>query len=238
MILGAEIAMLLLGIVALTTGKMTLTKQKVVRGLLARFLGIIMLMPLPLALFLGTLLATVAYGQRVDTDGFRWTVTGIEAASVIVCIIAVYVIGMPNASDKEAGRSSKDGFGKSVDEIGTAEAFPTSEARGQEQIRASLPSPGPLPPGSITTISEAVPANPVEEIRPASPPQGQPPVAAPGNALVWWLVGGTVFAVMGLFLVGLLAIGTLAYWAKSSAPDSSQDQFQPQDQFQQLRDAA
>ena len=48
MILGAEIAMLVLGFMTLATGKMSLGKQRVVGSPLARQLGFVLLLPIPL----------------------------------------------------------------------------------------------------------------------------------------------------------------------------------------------
>src|SRR5438552_1663107 len=49
MILGMEIGMIIFGIVTLTTGKLTLSKSKVVTGSLARHLGFLLLAPVPVA---------------------------------------------------------------------------------------------------------------------------------------------------------------------------------------------
>jgi hypothetical protein len=65
MILGAEIGMLIVGIMALVQGRLPLTKTREVRGLPARLLAIVALLPLPLSFVGGLLLgiATVAQGE-------------------------------------------------------------------------------------------------------------------------------------------------------------------------------
>ena len=53
MILGIEIALIVVGILALARGRMTLSKTKVVVGAPARLLGLLALTPLPLAFMIG-----------------------------------------------------------------------------------------------------------------------------------------------------------------------------------------
>jgi hypothetical protein len=57
MILGAEIGMLVAGLYSLFTGKFQLSKERIVRGGRARLAGLILLIPLPLALALGAMAA-------------------------------------------------------------------------------------------------------------------------------------------------------------------------------------
>src|SRR5262245_47678776 len=74
MILGAEIALLVMGLYALFAGKLTLTKQKVVRGTPARLLGILCLLPIPLSLLVGIVLGVglAVQGQTVTENSVRW----------------------------------------------------------------------------------------------------------------------------------------------------------------------
>jgi hypothetical protein len=103
MILGIEIALLILGIYALATGKLTLSKNKVVQGTPARLLGIIGLVPLPLAFLAGVAYGATqaAQGKDVTSDSVRWTLTGIEAGIVVVCLIALFAIGFAIAKPPE-----------------------------------------------------------------------------------------------------------------------------------------
>ena len=95
MILGAEIGLLIMGIYALATGKLTLTKRRVVRGTRARLLAIIALLPIPITVLLGMILGIIFIGQGRSVSGseFRWMATGIEAGVVVLCVIALYAIG-------------------------------------------------------------------------------------------------------------------------------------------------
>src|SRR5215217_4150589 len=107
MILGIEIALIILGLMALIRGKFQLSKSKVVVGLPARLLGVLALTPLPVAvLVLGVYTVT-----QVDPNDpravERWgeenklTLMLIEAGVVIgitilLLVLAAY-LGVPAA---------------------------------------------------------------------------------------------------------------------------------------------
>ena len=95
MILGAEIGMLVIGIMALIQGKLVLSKTRVVRGTPARLLGAVALLPLPLSLMAGILIGIlwVAQGKSPTDATFKGIATGIEAACVLFCLALVYGIG-------------------------------------------------------------------------------------------------------------------------------------------------
>src|SRR5438477_6757840 len=103
MILGAEIGMIVMGIMALVKGQMVLTKKKIVYGTPARFLAIITFLPLPTSLVIAATVATisVAKGQNVTQESFKWTGAGIEAAVVVFYIILLYAIGLRLAAPSE-----------------------------------------------------------------------------------------------------------------------------------------
>jgi hypothetical protein len=105
MILGLEIAMLIMGIIAIRTEKLTFSKTKVVTGPLARLLGYVLVAPLPLAfLLLAAIdLQYAANGKVVPGDSkYMWMKIGIEAMIVIGCGLAVCAIGLSNATDPNA----------------------------------------------------------------------------------------------------------------------------------------
>lgn len=104
MILGAEIGLLVFGVIALATGKLTLSKTRVVRGWAARLLGVIALLPLPLSFMIGITYGVVlaAQGRDVTADSVRWTMTGIEAGVLVLCAAAIYAIGWRLAGPAEA----------------------------------------------------------------------------------------------------------------------------------------
>jgi hypothetical protein len=90
MILGMEIGLAIFGLIALVKGKMTVSKNKVVVGVPARLLGLLALIPLPAAL-LFVLLYVASQGGQINDDD-KWTVTGIEAGTVILIAILVFAI--------------------------------------------------------------------------------------------------------------------------------------------------
>jgi hypothetical protein len=127
MILGAEIAMLVLGIMALATGRLTLAKTKVVTGPLAKNLAMLLLAPFPLAwVFKGFYdLSYATHGKLVPDPtkdrSYFWTVTAIEGAVVIACLAAVYVIGWAGASDPTAPALGAASDGDSTDKPPSAD---------------------------------------------------------------------------------------------------------------------
>lgn len=95
MVTGAEIGMLIVGIMALASGKLKLGKDRVVYGTAARLLGGVALLPLPLAVvlitFVGMLFAL--QGGNLHSASFRVIAGVIEFFSVLICIGAIYGIG-------------------------------------------------------------------------------------------------------------------------------------------------
>lgn len=90
-----EIGMLVMGILALVRGKIGLTPNRYVYGLPARIIGVILMLPLPLAfgggLILGIILA--AQGKPVDPKNLEST-AAIMAISILVAVgLAVVIIG-------------------------------------------------------------------------------------------------------------------------------------------------
>jgi hypothetical protein len=106
MIMGAEIAMLVLGFVALVTGKMRLGKGKVVTGPLARYLGMVLLLPVPATLLIKSMvdLSYATKGQLAPDASIDslWMLAGIEGLLVAACMAAVYAIGWDKAIDPNA----------------------------------------------------------------------------------------------------------------------------------------
>ena len=102
MILGIEIAMIVVGILAIVRGKMTVTGNKVVIGTPARLLRALALTPLPAAFM--AILAYVAINAPADPERFaqdkKWTIIGIEAAIVIGIAVLVFGIGAAIGIDR------------------------------------------------------------------------------------------------------------------------------------------
>jgi hypothetical protein len=101
MILGAEIAMIVLGLMAIVTGKMTLSKTKVVFGTPARILGVVAMLPMPLAFITAVPVAIVMglQGRAVMTNSAKLTFTLIELGIVVACMVIIYAVGGKYAED-------------------------------------------------------------------------------------------------------------------------------------------
>jgi hypothetical protein len=84
-----EIAMLVIGIMALVTGKLTFSQNKVVRGATARIAGAILMIPLPLMFGIGLIIGLQAglQGQQVDQQKLQSQLTPIEIGVTITCLI-------------------------------------------------------------------------------------------------------------------------------------------------------
>jgi hypothetical protein len=96
MIIGAEVAMLVIGLYALIMGKLPTNKKAkhVVRDWPARIIGVICLLPIPLALLVSMAVAAlfVAQGRQVTPESFFWVGTAIEGSIVVACVVAVGVL--------------------------------------------------------------------------------------------------------------------------------------------------
>ena len=106
MILGAEIALVILGIYALVKGKLTLTKTRVVYGTHARLLAIIAFLPMPLSLVVGVIFGIIlaASGRDATATSVRLTMVGIEVGVLVLCVAALYGLGWQLAKPPEAGK--------------------------------------------------------------------------------------------------------------------------------------
>lgn len=97
MILGAEIGLLIVGLLALFRGKLSVGKGRELLGTRARILGAACLMPLPLSFILG-----LAFGIYLGLSGvdpstiqtkYQWHFVGIEAAVVVGTVIVLSLMG-------------------------------------------------------------------------------------------------------------------------------------------------
>ncbi len=131
MILGVEIAMLILGFVALRTGKLTLTSTRVVRGAAARALGVLCLMPIP-PLLRGRLFHRCRDHQRPEElrpQTLLLVHGGAEGGMAVLCIVLIYAIGWPLTSPERPKPELDPEFdfapteAKSLPGVGTAPAL-------------------------------------------------------------------------------------------------------------------
>ncbi len=97
MILGAEIGMFIMGVIALVKGKLTLTKNKVVEGTAARLLAIVLMMPIPVAFTVGLIWGIAINvgnaGGGIQQPGFG-SLVAMELGIVVVCAAIVYGVGL------------------------------------------------------------------------------------------------------------------------------------------------
>jgi heme/copper-type cytochrome/quinol oxidase subunit 2 len=103
MVLGIEIAMLVMGIITLFKGQIKLSKNRLVTGLPAYIIGIILAGTVPLIMVIGFVIgfnaAMNANGRPVDLSKYFYIDLIVVPASVlIVCIIAFL---SPNGMDKK-----------------------------------------------------------------------------------------------------------------------------------------
>src|SRR5437879_1799730 len=98
MCLVLEIGMLIFGIIALITGKFTLTRNKVVYGVPARIIGVIMILPLPLGLLVAFVIigALVAQG-RFTPGNIPIAINFIEPAIIFGCFLFAMIVAAMNA---------------------------------------------------------------------------------------------------------------------------------------------
>jgi hypothetical protein len=94
MLIGAEFAMICLGLYILFTGKIVSRGNVAVTGLRARIIGLVLLLPIPLGLIGGILcgIIWVLTGHRPDDRGWYWYGVGIEASIVALCLIVAAVL--------------------------------------------------------------------------------------------------------------------------------------------------
>jgi len=143
MLLFLEIGLVIFGIYALVTGKLTLSKNRIVRGAAARLIAVVALLPLPLSLAIGFIVGFIAAGRGEFLDptnqSLRLKFGLMEAGITIACLIAVYAIGMPVAARQAARRAL-------VEEMEDAEDADEWEAPSRSSRRAERLKPPPAPP--------------------------------------------------------------------------------------------
>jgi hypothetical protein len=126
MLLIAEIAMFVFGIITLATGKFTLTRGRVVQGTSARIVGVILLMPLVLGFGGGFVISFIkvaqagAQGQEVDAEQLKKDLETplliLNAVVTIGSFLLVVVISLVNARPPEPKRRPFDDFDRTEEE--------------------------------------------------------------------------------------------------------------------------
>lgn len=98
MICIVEIAMLVMGIIACVKGEVKLSRRKVVSGPAARILGVIMMLPLPVAFMVGMVLGFQA-AARGEAGPDMATAVIAELVVVGVVVVTAVVFAMATAKD-------------------------------------------------------------------------------------------------------------------------------------------
>jgi hypothetical protein len=96
MILGAEVALIVLGLYILIKGKELPNKKSkfIITGWPLRFMGIICLLPIPLSFLGGVALGIwwVMQGKDVKDRSFFWAGTALELSVLVLCLLAITII--------------------------------------------------------------------------------------------------------------------------------------------------
>jgi hypothetical protein len=95
------IAFAVFGIIALVKGEFYLTRNRVVRAVPARIIGVTPLLPLPLQIVVGAFLGVVfvAKGQQVDVNDpeFQRTANVLGAIIIVGCLLAAILVAVATA---------------------------------------------------------------------------------------------------------------------------------------------
>jgi hypothetical protein len=114
----AEIGMLIFGIIALVTGKFSLTRSRVVQGTAARIVGAVLVLPLPLGLLVGVVMG-VGLGINAAKQGkqgldqaelakLQPKITIIEGSLIAVCFFTALGIALATAKPPKKKRRRRD----------------------------------------------------------------------------------------------------------------------------------
>jgi hypothetical protein len=103
-----ELVLLVLGIVVLATGKINLTRSRVVRGNNARILGVLMLLPLPVAFCIGLVVGAMYNGRPGDFQNLFWTLNAIEGGMLFAFLVIFTVACVLLAESKDGAPSTDD----------------------------------------------------------------------------------------------------------------------------------
>jgi hypothetical protein len=233
MILGLEIGMLVLGILALVKGKLTLSKSLVVEGVAARIAGFIFLLPIPLAFVVGFAIGfnQGLRGKAYDASQFQWTMIGVELACVAGCFVLGVVIAL-------AVGGSSTGKRRSTREGSPTHSWRLGRLRQEEEIPEVLPCDEPVaakrspPSRGIQARSGKVPAAGLRSasLAPAGKKEQAAP-EAPRRLPIGWIVAGAVLVGVVLIGVGL----TFLYVVWTAEVDRQQALARQQAQLQVLQ---
>jgi hypothetical protein len=157
MCLIAEIAMLIFGIIALATGKIKLSRNVVVRGPMARVIGLVLMAPIPLSLAVGLAIGTAFVIKGKTVTEVPWGIRLIEPVIALICGVVALVMGRAFKSPPAPKR-------RRPDEFDDGEEDPLALPRKHDDGRPT--------PGRETAIQDRPPDVPPR--RPANPEHEEP----------------------------------------------------------------
>jgi hypothetical protein len=180
MIFGLQIGMLVAGLLALLTGKAVLSRRTVVRGVAARVVGGVLLLPLPLTLLV---LSVVPPEDRAAVPlQLALMEAGIALGCLLVAVVLLLACGRPEtATPAPATTSPRDEPAEVLD------VLPADD----EAVAAvqTVPRPSPLAPPRLPEHDD-VRRRPSQEVR------------GTGLHPAWWFLGGMLAAGVLLMLCG------------------------------------
>ena len=129
MLLALEIGMLVFGIVTLAQGKITFSRTKVVEGAPAYIAGVILLLPLPLAIMAGIFVSldAIQKGREIDPADSKFLL--IEGGLILACFLLTTVICVACSGEPRRNRRDEE------DEWGDIDRRPRRRDRYDEDRR-------------------------------------------------------------------------------------------------------
>jgi hypothetical protein len=208
MILGLEIGLLIAGLIALITGKIKLSKVRVATGAVARIAGLVMILPLPLALagWLIIGLQQAIQGMPVDIAELQPKIAIVEICIVVVCALLGFSIALIAARPREDAEPRR----RSVPKAQAGEHTLRTPASSEEEVPfAELAEE--VATGRIQQLPQPRKASGVRPQGPVRRPTAPAPsVKASGSRVVWWIAGG--LAACSFFCCAIPAGGLLVWW--------------------------
>ncbi len=201
MIFGLEIGMLIFGIIALVTGKIKFSPKRIATGAAARIAGVMLILPMPLALAAGAFIGLLqaSQGKPLNLDQLKFKVAIVEIGIVVACPLLAIIIGAiaarpPEARDRK--RKPRLAVSSAQEPILTVEVIEESPAGLTDQLPAPRKS-------AATSRSDAA----------RRPTVRGPSAQASSSRVLWWVVGG---GAAGFVFCVLPVCGLLGWWLYST----------------------
>ncbi len=99
MCIGLELGLVVFGIFALVKGRFSVSRSKVVAGTAARVMGVLALLPIPLAIVVHTLYAAASIRSGTEMD--RAAAQDVDGAITIGVVVLLLVVGIALGKPKQ-----------------------------------------------------------------------------------------------------------------------------------------